>query len=198
MSPHRRWWTASLQCKPARRECPNNPVSYAARLVEGIGAGSPVGEEQAEADSLKDTGYGTDGDGVSGPLLGENLGDNRWGGRSEEDQGAEVGSTLVGESTGSVDEGADTVGLDGRTDNGATPRGSSGGGLLRVEELLLGVGLLRPAVGVSEDGAQDCERDGVVEGCAESNCRGLDGGEVVERRHCDEWMICGDKGEEVW
>jgi len=76
MSPHRRWWTASLQCKPARRECPNNPVSYAARLVEGIGAGSPVGEEQAEADSLKDTGYGTDGDGVSGPLLGENLGDN--------------------------------------------------------------------------------------------------------------------------
>jgi len=104
----------------------------------------------------------------------------RWGGRSEEDQGAEVGSTLVGESTGSVDEGADTVGLDGRTANGATPRGSSGGGLLRVEELLLGVGLLRPAVGVSEDGAQDCERDGVVEGCAESNCRGLDGGEVCE------------------
>jgi hypothetical protein len=46
------------------------------RLVEGVGAGSPVGEEQAEADSLKDTGNGADSNGVKRTLLGEDLGDN--------------------------------------------------------------------------------------------------------------------------
>jgi hypothetical protein len=47
-----------------------------------------------------------------------------------------------------------------------------------VEVLLLGVGLLRAAVCVTEDGAEDGEGDGVVEGRAESNGRGLDGREV--------------------
>jgi hypothetical protein len=46
------------------------------RLVEGVGAGSPVGEEQAEADSLEDTGNGTDSDGVKRALLGNDLGDD--------------------------------------------------------------------------------------------------------------------------
>ena len=44
------------------------------RLVEGVGAGSPVGEEQAEADGLEDTGKGANGDGVKRTLLGEDLG----------------------------------------------------------------------------------------------------------------------------
>ena len=47
-----------------------------------------------------------------------------------------------------------------------------------MEVLLLGVGLLCAAVCVTEDGAEDSEGDGVVEGRAESNGRGLDGREV--------------------
>lgn len=45
-------------------------------LIEGVGAGSPVGEEQAEADGLKDAGKSADGDGVHGALLGNDLGDD--------------------------------------------------------------------------------------------------------------------------
>jgi hypothetical protein len=47
-----------------------------------------------------------------------------------------------------------------------------------VEVLLLGVGLLRAAVGITEDGTENGERDSVVEGRAERNGRGLDGREV--------------------
>jgi hypothetical protein len=47
-----------------------------------------------------------------------------------------------------------------------------------VEVLLLGVSLLRAAVCVTEDGPEDGEGDGVVEGRAESDGRGLDGREV--------------------
>jgi hypothetical protein len=102
----------------------------------------------------------------------------RGSGGSEEDQGTEVSGTLVGESSGSVDQSTDTVGLDTRADNGATPRCGSGGGLLGVEVLLLGVGLLRAAVCVTEDGTKDGKGDSVVEGRAESDGRGLDGREV--------------------
>ena len=59
---------------------------------------------------------------------------------SEEDQRAEVSSTLVGESAGSVDEITNTVRLNGRADDGATPRSGGGGGLLRLEELFRAVG----------------------------------------------------------
>jgi hypothetical protein len=110
----------------------------ARRLVEGVGAGSPVGKEQAEADGLEDTGNGTDSDGVERALLGDDLGDDlnvvrddiatcedgmTYGGSSggHEDQGAEVSSALVGEGTGSVDQSTNTVCLEGRADNGATP-----------------------------------------------------------------------------
>ena len=48
----------------------------ARRLVEGVGAGSPVGEEQAETDSLEHAGNSADGDGVHGTLLGDDLGDD--------------------------------------------------------------------------------------------------------------------------
>lgn len=99
-------------------------------------------------------------------------------GRCEEDQRAEVGGSLVGESASSVDQSTDTVCLDGRADDRATPRGGGGCGLLAVEVLLLGVGLLRAAVGVTEDGAEDSQRDGVVEGRAEGDSRWLDGRQV--------------------
>lgn len=46
------------------------------RLVKGVGAGAPVGEEYAEADSLEDAGNGTNGNGVDGALLRDNLRDN--------------------------------------------------------------------------------------------------------------------------
>lgn len=45
------------------------------RLVEGVGAGAPPSEDQAEADRLEDTGESANGNGVKGPFLGENLGD---------------------------------------------------------------------------------------------------------------------------
>jgi hypothetical protein len=100
------------------------------------------------------------------------------GGRCEEDQRAEVGSSLVGESASSVDQSTDTVCLDGRSDDRATPRGGSGRGLLAVKVLLFGVGLLRAAVGITEDGAENGERDGVVKGRAKGDGRRLDGGQV--------------------
>ena len=90
---------------------------------------------------------------------------------SEEDQRAEVSSTLVGESAGSVDESTNTVRLNGRADDGATPRSGGGGSLL-------GVGLLCAAVGVTKNGAENGKGDSVVEGRAEGDGRGLDGREV--------------------
>lgn len=44
-------------------------------LVEGVGASSPPGEEQAEADGLEHSAHGADGNGIKGPLLGEDLTD---------------------------------------------------------------------------------------------------------------------------
>ena len=97
---------------------------------------------------------------------------------SEEDQGAEVSSALVGEGAGGVDQSTNTVRLDGSADNGATPFGSDGGTILAAQELLLGVGLLYAVVCFTEDGAEDSQGDGVVESRAESDGRGLDGREV--------------------
>ena len=99
----------------------------------------------------------------------------------EEDQRAEVGSALVGESAGSVDESTNTVGLDGGADEGSAPGGGGRGGLLRLEELLLGVGGLSLAVGVAEDRAEDGKGDGVVVDGAEGDRGGLDGREVCRR-----------------
>ena len=96
----------------------------------------------------------------------------------EEDQRTEVSGALVGEGTGSVDESTNTVGLDGGANEGRSPRGGSSGGLLGVEELLLGVGSLGATVGITEDGAEDSQGDGVVEGSAEGDSRRLNGREV--------------------
>ena len=99
-------------------------------------------------------------------------------GGGEEDQRSEVGGALVGESASGVDEGTDTVGLDGGADEGSTPGSGGGGSLLGLEELLLGVGGLGLAVGVTEDGAEDGEGDGVVVDGAEGDSGGLNGREV--------------------
>lgn len=46
------------------------------RLVKRVGAGTPVGEEHAEANSLEDAGNSTNGNCVHGALLSDDLGDN--------------------------------------------------------------------------------------------------------------------------
>jgi hypothetical protein len=102
-------------------------------------------------------------------------------GGGEEDQRSEVGGALVGESASGVDEGTDTVGLDGGADEGSTPGSGGGGSLLGLEELLLGVGGLGLAVGVAEDGAEDGKGDGVVVDGAEGDSRGLNGREVCRK-----------------
>ena len=45
------------------------------RLVEGVGVGSPVGEEKAETNGLEDTGKGSHCNSVERTLLGEDLRD---------------------------------------------------------------------------------------------------------------------------
>jgi hypothetical protein len=99
----------------------------------------------------------------------------------EEDQAAEVGGALVGESASGVDEGTDTVRLDGGADEGSTPGRGGGGSLLGLEELLLGVGGLGLTVGVTEDGAEHSKGDGVAVDGAEGDRGGLDGREVWRR-----------------
>lgn len=99
----------------------------------------------------------------------------------EEDQAAEVGGALVGESASGVDEGTNTVRLDSRADEGSTPGGGGRGGLLGLEELLLGVGGLGLTVGVAEDGAENGKGDGVVVDGAEGDRGGLNGREVWRR-----------------
>lgn len=101
-----------------------------------------------------------------------------WCGRGHEDQAAQVGGTLVAERTGSVDQSTNTIRLDGAADDGATPGGGGRGGLLRLEEFLLGVGSLSAVVGVTEQRAENGERGGVVEKSAEGDGRGLDGWEI--------------------
>ena len=46
------------------------------RLVEGVGAGAPVGEEQRQADGLHDAAEGANGDGIERALLSDDLGDD--------------------------------------------------------------------------------------------------------------------------
>lgn len=96
----------------------------------------------------------------------------------EEDQRAEVSSALVAESAGGVDEGTNTVRLHGGADEGSAPGSGSGSGLLALEELLLGVGGLGLAVGLTEDWAEDSQGDGVVVDGAERDSGRLNRGKV--------------------
>lgn len=106
------------------------------------------------------------------------VGTYAWCGTGHEDQAAQVGGTLVAEGTGRVNQSTDTIGLDGAADKGATPGGGGRGGLLRLEEFLLGVGGLSAVVGVTEQRAEDGKRGGVVEESAEGDGGGLDRWEV--------------------
>ena len=75
--------------------------------------------------------------------------------RGGENEATEVGSTLVAQRAGGIDEGTHSVGLEGGAHEGGTPGDGGRGGLLGVDEFLLGVGLLGSLVGLAEEGAQD-------------------------------------------
>ena len=65
----------SILCRPSLLSGCLGHAFGAARLVEGVGVGPPVCEEQAEADGLEDAGEGADGDGVKRTPLSEDLRD---------------------------------------------------------------------------------------------------------------------------
>lgn len=96
----------------------------------------------------------------------------------EEDQCAQVRSALVAQSAGGVDQSSHTVSLDGASNQGTTPCGSSTGGLLGLDELLLRVGRLGTVVGVTENGGEDAEGGRVGEEGSHRNSGGLHGGKV--------------------
>lgn len=148
-------------------------------LVEGVGPGAPPGHEHAQSNRLEDLGGKADTDGVERPPLAEDLHQEAGSGGGGEDEAAEVGSALVAQGAGGVDQGADTVGLQGRADEGGAPGDGGGRGLLGLDKLLLGVGGLGAVVGLAEEGREDGELNAVVEEGAEGNSRGLDGGKVL-------------------
>jgi hypothetical protein len=102
----------------------------------------------------------------------------RWRVCSSEDQTTQVCSSLVGQSTSSVDQGSDTICLDGRTGNRRAPASSRSCGLLGLEEFLLAVRGLSTVVGITEERGQDGGGGGLVEDDAEGNRRGLNRWEV--------------------
>ena len=156
-------------------------MRHSPHLVEGVGPGPPPGQEDGQANRLKDLGRGVDADGVEGPLLGEELDEDTRGGGGGEDEAAQVGGSLVAQGAGGVDEGADAVALKGGADEAGAPGDGGTGGLLGAEELLLGVGLLGALVGLAEERREDGQLDAVVEEGAQRDGRGLDGGEVWQQ-----------------
>jgi uncharacterized membrane protein len=73
-----------------------------------------------------------------------------WSRSGHEDNTAKVGSSLIAEGAGSVDQGADAVGLEGRANERGTPGDGSRASLLGSEELFLGVGNLSSLVGLAK------------------------------------------------
>jgi hypothetical protein len=97
---------------------------------------------------------------------------------SKEDQRSKVGSSLVCQGTGSIDEGSNTISLESASDDRATPSSNSTAGLLGLNELFLCVGGLSTVVGVTEDRGEDAERGSVSEDCAKGDSRRLNRREV--------------------
>lgn len=110
-----------------------------------------------------------------GKLWGETYGRSVAG---HENQSTEVGGALVAQRACGIDEGAHAIGLQTRPEERGAPGDGGAGGLLGAEELLLGVGLLGALVRLTEERREDGELGGVVEGEAEGDGRGLDGGEI--------------------
>lgn len=97
---------------------------------------------------------------------------------SEEDQAAQVPGARVTERAGGVLQRSDTICLDGAADQRRAPGGGGTGGLLGLDELLLGVGGLGAVVGVAEEGGEDGEGGRLGEDGTDGNGRGLDRREI--------------------
>ena len=123
--------------------------------VKRVRPRAPPSEEGRQTNCLDNTGNDAGKDNVHGALLGQDLAQVAGGTGSEKDQCSEVSGALVRESTGGVDEGADAVGAQARADKGRAPGNACRAGLLRLEELLGGVGVLGALEGVTEDGLED-------------------------------------------
>jgi hypothetical protein len=76
---------------------------------------------------------------------------------------AEIGSTLVAQRPRGIDQGANAITLEGRANKRGAPGNGSATGLLGLDKLFLGVGLLGALVGLAKDGAKNSELDAVVE-----------------------------------
>ncbi len=164
-------------------------------LVEWVGSGAPVGQEQAEANSLKDTADNTDSNQVKRSLFADDLSNEldegsvkirmermdctyTWTSGSEEDQATEVGSPLVAQSTSSIEQSAYTVRLETRADDRRAPAGSCGCRLLGLEELLLGVSCLSAVVGIAKQRSEDSSGGDLGEDDAKGDRGWLDRGKV--------------------
>lgn len=106
------------------------------------------------------------------------IGTYRRSSRGEEDERAQVSSALVAQRSRSIDQSANSVGLDCGADDGRAPGGSGGGGFLRLDEFLVAVGFLGAAVGLAEERSHDSEGGDMIEDGAEGDGGGLDGWEV--------------------
>jgi hypothetical protein len=108
-----------------------------------------------------------------------------WSSASEEDQAAQVGSALVGESASGVDQSTNAIGLESGSEQRAAPSGSSGCGLFGLEELLFAVGGLGAVIRVSEQRAHHGERRDMVEDGAERDGGRLNRGKIWKARLVD-------------
>lgn len=102
----------------------------------------------------------------------------RWCSASHEDYATKIGSTLVRESSGSVDQSTDTIRLNGRADNGRAPNRGGRSGFPRLDELFTRVRPHGSVVGVTEERGHDGQRGGMSEDGAERDGRRLDRREI--------------------
>lgn len=111
--------------------------------------------------------------------LGHSTGETyTWSGSSKEDECPEVCSTLVAQGTGGINQGCNTVGLDGATSERASPSCGSTCGLLGLEEFFLGVGSLGAVVCITKDWGQNSQGGSVGKDGAQGDSGGLDRGEI--------------------
>lgn len=102
----------------------------------------------------------------------------RWRVGGHKDQASQVSGTLIAECAGSIDQGSDTIGLNGRAYEGRTPACGGGGSFPALEEFFLAVCGLGPVVGVTKQRGKDAGRGDLVEDHAEGDGRRLDRREV--------------------
>lgn len=158
-------------------------------------SGSPPVESQSKTDSLEKSGDGLADKVLNGSVLLEDTGDQSGHRVDGEDEGTEVGGSLVGGGTSQHNEGRHGVRLQaGAEQRGAVQRNNTDV-LLLSGKLLGGVGGLGSSDGVTNDGGSANEGGEVREDGTDGKSGGLDRGEVV-KRHCvgKLWIASQDLG----